>query len=184
MPLSRSQQMARIRGKNTGPELLLRRALAALGLRYRVHYNTPAGRVDVAFVGPKVAVEVDGCFWHGCPKHYVRPRSAAAFWSDKLKQNVDRDCRQTATLLAAGWSMLRYWEHDVVVDPNAVAADVAAAVHDPAGARRRQQRRRNWRVSAVIALDESSDTEVWTLVDLTRSECARKLERRRGVPVA
>src|SRR5436305_4641398 len=105
MGRTRSEQMARIRGKNTSPEMLLRRALWAAGLRYRVHYRTPAGRADIALVKVQLAIYIDGCFWHGCPDHYVRPRSQADFWAAKLAQNVERDRRQTLQLETSGWKV-------------------------------------------------------------------------------
>ena len=105
----RSRMMSRIRGRNTRPERRLRQALWAAGLRYRKHAKTPVGRPDLVFVGPRVAVFVDGCFWHGCPRHYVRPRSRTDFWSRKLRENVDRDRRQTLELHVRGWTVVRIW---------------------------------------------------------------------------
>jgi DNA mismatch endonuclease, patch repair protein len=98
--LSRSEQMARIRGKDTRPELLLRGALRALGLRYRLNVKTAAARVDLVMVAApiRVAIFIDGCFWHGCPDHYVPPRSRIQFWSTKLASNVARDHRQTVAI--------------------------------------------------------------------------------------
>src|ERR1700682_6168645 len=112
-PLSRSEQMARIRGKNTGPERSLRSALWSTGLRYRIHPETPVGTPDIVLPGKRVAVFIDGCFWHGCPLHYVRPRSRTDHWIARLRGNVERDRRQTLELEALGWSVLRVWEHDV-----------------------------------------------------------------------
>src|SRR5262245_58811764 len=111
--LTRSEQMARIRGRNTTPELLLRRLLWEAGLRYRLHAKTPAGRPDIAFPQSRVAVFIDGCFWHGCPDHYVRPRSSSEFWSRKLAENVRRDATQTRRLEALGWRVCRFWEHEI-----------------------------------------------------------------------
>ncbi|MCB9765252.1 MAG: very short patch repair endonuclease [Alphaproteobacteria bacterium] len=128
MPLTRSEQMSRIRGKNTQPELRLRRALWSAGLRYRLHHRTPAGRPDVVFPGRKVAVFIDGCFWHGCPLHYVRPGTREAFWAEKLKANVDRDRRQTLALEEAGWRVVRLWEHAVFEELEACVARVRLAV--------------------------------------------------------
>ena len=120
--LSRSEQMSRIRGRDTKPEVSLRRLLWRRGCRCRVHFKTPAGRADLAFVGKKVAIFVDGCFWHGCPEHYVAPRTSRPFWERKLRTNVERDQRQTQVLGEAGWKVLRFWEHEVVEDPDAIAA--------------------------------------------------------------
>lgn len=108
--------MSRITGRNTRPELLLRRSLWSRGARYRLSARSPAGRPDLVFPNRKLAVFVDGCFWHGCPQHYARPRSNEAFWSSKLIENVVRDARQTQALECSGWSVVRLWEHEVIVD--------------------------------------------------------------------
>jgi len=113
--------MASIRGKNTKPEFRLRRALWAGGLRYRVHYPI-TGRPDIAFPGARVAVFVDGCFWHGCPDHFSAPKTNSRAWLEKISDNMSRDRRQTEELRQAGWIVLRIWEHDVTVSrlPSAV----------------------------------------------------------------
>ena len=118
--------MARIRGKHTRPELLLRKALWAAGLRYRLHRKLP-GTPDLAFVGARVAVFVDGCFWHGCPQHYSFPATRSEFWADKLRRNVERDARVGDELAALGWTVLRFWEHSLRTKAPA-AADLATAV--------------------------------------------------------
>lgn len=116
MDAARSDLMSRIRSKHTEPERLLRAALWSAGMRYRLHARTPVGRPDLVFPGPKVAVFIDGCFWHGCPLHYARPRSREEFWATKLTTNVQRDARQSADLASQGWRVVRLWEHDVVED--------------------------------------------------------------------
>ncbi len=114
MTISRSENMRRIRSRNTKPEILLRKALWAVGIRgYRLHARTGVGRPDLVFPGPRVAVYIDGCQWHGCPDHYVRPRSNAKFWAQKLRQSVNRDRRQTLELERLGWRVIRIWEHQV-----------------------------------------------------------------------
>jgi len=105
--------MSRIRSRDTSPERLLRSALWRAGLRFRLHARTPHGRPDVVFPKPRVAVFIDGCFWHGCPEHYVRPRTRDEFWSSKLRENVERDRRQTLLLEQEGWRIFRFWEHQV-----------------------------------------------------------------------
>ncbi len=104
--------MARIRSKNTKPELLLRRALWAEGCRYRLHHNLP-GRPDLVFLRDRLAIFVDGCFWHGCPLHYSAPRTRENFWKDKLRKNVTRDLAADDALIEQGWRVLRFWEHDL-----------------------------------------------------------------------
>src|SRR4051794_33740524 len=89
-PEQRSRCMSRIKGKNTKPELMLRKALWAAGLRYRLHTRLP-GRPDLTFSGSRVVVFVDGCFWHSCPKHRTTPKTNAAFWNAKIGRNTARD---------------------------------------------------------------------------------------------
>jgi len=108
----RSHNMSQIRGKNTKPEIILRKALWALGLRYRLHYKLP-GRPDIAFVSKKVAVFVDGCFWHGCELHGTKPKTNDKFWSNKIQDNIARDKRNNKILKDKGWKVLRFWEHDI-----------------------------------------------------------------------
>ncbi|WP_043499767.1 very short patch repair endonuclease [Georgenia sp. SUBG003] len=116
--------------RDTGCELLLRRRLHAAGLRYRVNYPVPGNRrrtIDIAFTRARVAVFVDGCFWHGCPEHGTQPRANAQWWSQKLAANQARDADTTALLEAAGWSVVRVWEHS---DPAEAAQLVTDAVRE------------------------------------------------------
>ena len=110
--LSRSENMSRIRGRDTGPEIRLRKALWKTGLRYRLQYKLP-GRPDLTFVGARSVVFVDGCFWHGCPIHYSAPSTRQAFWSEKLRANVERDLRVDDELAEGGWRVLHVWQHDL-----------------------------------------------------------------------
>ena len=113
-PLTRSEVMSRIRGKDTGPELALRRAVWAAGGRYRSQWrHSAAGRIDIAFTGLRIAEQVDGCFWHGCPEHGTLPGSNKAFWDAKLRKNRERDGSQTLDLDRDGRTVLRFWEHQV-----------------------------------------------------------------------
>lgn len=111
-PLTRSEIMRRVKQRNTPAELALRTALFHRGFRYRVHRRIEGGTVDVAFLSAKVAVFVDGCFWHGCPLHATFPKSNQAYWLPKLAENKERDLRQTEKLSAAGWFVIRVWEHE------------------------------------------------------------------------
>jgi len=111
-PLTRSEIMSRVKSKNSSAELALRCALHAAGVRYRLHRRIEGVTVDLAFVGPKVAVFVDGCFWHGCPKHATYPKSNKSYWLPKLAENKERDKRQSHRLRKAGWTVIRVWEHD------------------------------------------------------------------------
>lgn len=113
------------RSRDTSPELAVRRALHAMGLRYRVAARPlPSLRrtADIVFRPARVAVFVDGCFWHGCPEHYRPPSSNVEYWAPKILRNQERDLETTTALEAAGWTVLRYWEHDHV---GAIVADVA-----------------------------------------------------------
>jgi DNA mismatch endonuclease (patch repair protein) len=97
-------------------------------MRYRVEYPVPGmarRRLDMAFTRAKVAVLIDGCFWHGCPEHATQPKANAEWWRQKLDRNMARDRETTEHLVAQGWTVLRFWEHEA---PAAVAAQVAAAV--------------------------------------------------------
>lgn len=105
------------RGRNTKPEIALRAELHRRGLRYRVDHqialaNMRPVRPDVAFTRWKVAVFVDGCYWHGCPEHGTSPRVNASYWSAKLATNRERDRRQVLALEGAGWHVVRVWEHE------------------------------------------------------------------------
>jgi len=111
-PMSKSEQMARVRGQDTGPELALRRALWHAGLRYRVRPGIP-GKPDLVFLGCKLAVFIDGCFWHGCPDHYKAPATNATFWAGKIEGNIARDRIVNRRLSEMGWSVLRFWEHEL-----------------------------------------------------------------------
>lgn len=123
VPLTKSEQMARVRSRNTGPEVALRSALHRAGLRFALRSGLP-GSPDVAFVRQRVAVFVDGCFWHGCQRHYTRPVANASFWSQKLRRNVERDRRADADLALLGWSVVRIWEHDVLKSLDVTVARV------------------------------------------------------------
>jgi DNA mismatch endonuclease (patch repair protein) len=120
------------RSRDTAPELKVRRAVHAMGLRYRVAYRPePALRrtADLVFTRARVAVFIDGCYWHGCPEHYIEPASNVDYWRPKIARNRERDAETTAALGAAGWQVLRFWSHE---DPARVAAAIAEAVR-PAG---------------------------------------------------
>jgi DNA mismatch endonuclease (patch repair protein) len=126
---TRSYVMSRIRGRNTKPEVLLRQALWVAGLRgYRTHGALP-GRPDIVLTRVRLAVFVDGCFWHSCPKCRIpAPTSRTAYWQPKLRRNKVRDQRVTRELRRLGWTPLRLWEHEVQRDSARSAARVVRAV--------------------------------------------------------
>lgn len=117
-PATRSRMMAAVRGSDTGPELALRRALSAAGLRgYRVHRRDIPGRPDVAWVGRKIAVFVDGAFWHGHPSAFT-PGKSGEFWDRKITANKERDERVDRQLWEEGWIVIRFWDFEVLEDPD------------------------------------------------------------------
>jgi len=119
-----SERMSRVRRRDTKPEVLLRRELHRRGLRYRVDVAPLAGmrtRADLVFGPSKVAVYVDGCFWHKCPDHFVMPKNNREWWAAKLEANVERDRRTDEELSSAGWLVIRIWEHqDIAVAANQI----------------------------------------------------------------
>jgi DNA mismatch endonuclease (patch repair protein) len=124
-----SQRMTRNRRRDTRPERAVRRTLHARGLRFRVDYplrlDALAVRPDIVFTRWRVAVFVDGCFWHGCPEHGNVPRRNREYWVPKLERNIARDRRVDDVLQDAGWRVVRAWEHEA---PNEIAERVIAAL--------------------------------------------------------
>lgn len=114
-------QMSRLGQRDTAPELALRSELHRRGLRFRVDRAPVPGirtRADLVFPREKVAIYVDGCFWHGCPDHGTMPKANADFWGPKLARNKERDREIDGALAAEGWTVVRVWEHE---DPVAAA---------------------------------------------------------------
>ena len=122
----RRRMMSRINGRDTVPVLSLRRSAWALGLRYRLQYRIGRARSDMVFVGAKLAVFVDGCFWHGCPLHSTMPKNNREFWRKKLTRNLERDVEDTQRLEAHGWRVLRLWEHEIEASHADCAKRIAA----------------------------------------------------------
>jgi DNA mismatch endonuclease (patch repair protein) len=108
------------RRTGTKPELALRKELHCRGLRFRkdfpIRLDGAWARPDIVFTRAKVAVFLDGCWWHGCSEHGMRPRRNAAFWNDKIDETIRRDHRVTAALTDAGWIVIRVWEHEPIAD--------------------------------------------------------------------
>jgi DNA mismatch endonuclease, patch repair protein len=128
--------MQATRRRDTGPELALRSELHRLGLRYVVDRRVDGTRrrADIVFRGSGVVVYVDGCFWHGCPQHATIPKENRRWWVAKLKANRTRDVDTDDQLRKAGWTILRFWEHE---KPSVAAAQVLVAV--------------GWREAQVVA---------------------------------
>jgi DNA mismatch endonuclease (patch repair protein) len=124
-----SRRMAKVRQKGTGAEIALRRELYQGGLCYRVDYEVlkKPGRVaDVAFPALKIAIFVDGCFWHGCPEHATWPKQNAEFWRQKSEVNRLRDAATNSRLLDVGWTVLRFWEHESPIRGTETVAQTVA----------------------------------------------------------
>ena len=120
-----STTMRANRRRDTGPEMRIRSLLHGAGARYRVDYRVGTGRSaprpDIAFTRQRLAVFIDGCFWHCCPDHAVLPKANRGFWEPKLRRNAERDRENDAALAAMGWSVIRVWEHE---DPEHAAARI------------------------------------------------------------
>ncbi|MFD3439614.1 very short patch repair endonuclease [Streptomyces sp. NPDC058685] len=122
-----SARMSRQVSRDTAPEVAVRKLLHGAGLRYRVNVPVPGMRrrtIDIVFGKAKVAVFLDGCFWHGCPQHATHPKANAEWWRTKLDRNMARDRETTDHLQAQGWTVLRFWEHE---SPETIARAVARA---------------------------------------------------------
>lgn len=131
----RSWVMSRVKGRDTGPELAVRRAAHALGLRFRLNRRDLPGRPDVVFPKHRVALFVHGCFWHqhpGCRRARV-PEARPEYWIAKLRRNVERDAAVGPALEALGWRPVVIWECEIK-DPANLAALLRARVHDPSAA--------------------------------------------------
>jgi|SRR5688572_18053876 len=123
----RSAIMSRIRGRDTSPEIRLRKAIWRIGARFVTHSSRLPGRPDISNMTARVAVFVDGCFWHGCPRHYRTPRTRRTFWTEKIRRNKER----RETVLAqypAEWHVLQYFECQIEKRLDKVSRQVAAAL--------------------------------------------------------
>lgn len=123
-----SRRMAKVRQKGTDAEVALRREMYRIGLRYRIDYEVmrkPRRVADIAFPGRKIAIFVDGCFWHGCPEHATWPKQNAEFWREKIEANRRRDADTNDRLRSLGWMVLRFWSHE---SPSMAAKAVARVV--------------------------------------------------------
>ncbi|WP_281767431.1 very short patch repair endonuclease [Methanoculleus bourgensis] len=120
----RKYNMSRIRGKDTSPEMKVRKMLYSHGIRgYRLHYKLP-GKPDIVFIRKRIAIFIDGCYWHKCPACFKEPQTQNEFWMNKLNSNVERDRKVNEILTSSGWTVLRFWEHQVRKDPEGVVADI------------------------------------------------------------
>ena len=128
-PEKRSEIMRKIKRRDTGPELALRRELTRRGLRYRLDYPRAEGRPDIALVGRRIAVFVDGEFWHGKKLSPERFREMPEYWRNKITRNMERDRRVNAALTGAGWTVIRITDRAVMSRLTQVGAFVERAAH-------------------------------------------------------
>jgi len=128
----RKLNMSRIRGKNTSPEIKIRKILWSQGIRgYRIHYNLP-GKPDIVFTRQKVVIFIDGCFWHKCPICFQEPETRREFWMKKINSNVERDKKTTYHLEKEGWRVMRFWEHDVRKNPDKIVSTIIEYLNENA----------------------------------------------------
>lgn len=123
-PAQRKLNMSRIRGKDTSPEIKIRKLLFSKGVRgYRIKNKLP-GKPDIVFPGKRVAIFIDGCFWHKCPLHFQEPGTRKEFWVKKIDRNVERDKEINRKLEETGWEVIRVWEHQVRENPDLVVVEI------------------------------------------------------------
>jgi DNA mismatch endonuclease (patch repair protein) len=175
MTITRSENMSRIRSSNTKPEVRLRKALWADGLRYRLQYRIERILPDIVFVSAKVVIFIDGCQWHGCPEHYVRPRTRGEFWSKKLRENVERDIAQTELLRSKGWVVYRVWEHDVWENLSQTVDKIKVVIRT-----KDYGVNNGWRVIKVDIIDLDLDIEKRYLRQLDSPEKIQTIEKKRS----
>ena len=109
----RKYNMSQIKNKNTQPEIKFRKYLLSKGIRgYRIHLKI-LGKPDIVFSKYKIAVFIDGCFWHKCPKCFIEPETNKDFWMEKINGNVKRDKETNDILTKRGWKVIRFWEHEI-----------------------------------------------------------------------
>ena len=165
----RSRTMAAVSSGRTDLEQLLAKEMWQLGIRgWRRARRTERARPDFAFVTPHVAVFVDGCFWHGCPRCAKRPATNTDYWNGKIERNRARDLRQTCDLQAAGWHVLRFWGHEIEMDTRGCASTVLAAIRAEC--------------RAVYRSRPQADTELGTDVEEARRLTATSSPRPVGPP--
>lgn len=124
----RSEIMSRVKGKDSKLELQLRRELTKANLRYRKHVTRLPGKPDVAFIGRRIAIFVDSCFWHCCPEHGTIPATNRKFWRDKLRGNYERDHAVNLEYEQMGWMVVRIWEHDFKKDGEKVTRELIKTI--------------------------------------------------------
>ena len=132
-----SAQMQRMPRSSTGPEVLIRKELHRRGLRFRINNRGLPGRPDITFTAARIAVFVDGCFWHSCPDHGILPKNNRDWWREKLERNVERDREKDTLLEQMGWTVVHVWEHE---PPSAAADGIEQLWRSARGTRARRPR--------------------------------------------
>ncbi|WP_047795759.1 very short patch repair endonuclease [Exiguobacterium sp. JLM-2] len=121
---NRSNNMRAIRGKDTKMEIKVRHALWQKGYRFRKNDRTLYGSPDISIKKYKLVVFLDSCFWHGCPVHFKLPKINSDFWEQKIRRNTERDAEVTRHYVEEGWTILRFWEHEVKDNINEVVDNI------------------------------------------------------------
>jgi DNA mismatch endonuclease, patch repair protein len=126
VPGVRSKTMSKIRGKNTHPELILRKSLWRLGFRFRIHDKNLPGTPDISNKSRQVVIFVDGCFWHGCPEHFKIPNTRSAFWIEKIRRNKDRRAN-VLNEYGPVWKVFEFYECDLKEDLDGSIKKISSA---------------------------------------------------------
>lgn len=129
-PQVRSKIMSRIRSKDTKPEIMLRRALYSKGIRYRKHVNSLPGKPDLVIQNRKIAIFVDGDFWHGMNWENLQKRLVGSYWLDKIRKNIERDIIVNHTLESQDWVVLRYWESNIKSNLGKVTDEIVSTISE------------------------------------------------------
>jgi len=129
---TRSRVMSNIRSEQTAVEIALRKYLWRKGWKgYRINVKDLPGKPDIVYASKKVAIFVDGCFWHKCPRCFVEPESNRDYWLPKIQMNIERDIKQNIMLENLGWTVVRIWEHEIEEDIDNCAERVIEIIKDP-----------------------------------------------------
>lgn len=135
-PEVRSRTMRAVKKENTSLERKVRSALHRRGLRFRLYGDLP-GKPDIVFVRARIAVFIDSCFWHGCPLHMRMPKSNQNYWNRKIARNVSRDAETNLAYRRSGWTLMRFWEHDLKEDLEGCASKIEKTVRQKVKAKQR-----------------------------------------------
>jgi DNA mismatch endonuclease, patch repair protein len=174
MALTRSENMSRIHSYNTQPEIRLRSALWKKGIRYRLNRRIEGIKPDLVLTKSKIVIFVDGCQWHGCPTHYVKPRTKMDFWQQKLNTTIERDIRQTKILQNAGWTVYRVLEHEIWDSLPQVVDTVRSLMEN------KTEASEDWRVFRVDIIDPEVDLERRHMCRLTIPNVIQSVDRIRS----